>query len=413
MFRFIRLAVIFGVVTMFCVGAVVLVRAIDCNSEGFDKCKIDGSSCNNLITACQSQINDSVGQQKTLSSTISYLNTRIRLAETQITQTQFDITNLEKQIVELKTRIGGLELSLQRLTEVLISRIQDSYIHKAKLHDPILLLFSANELTQFFTQFKYIQLSQEYTQNLIQQAETQKVTFNDQKILKEQKQAELDTLKKKLVSQKSSLQDQQAQKQSLLQVTQNNEKRYQTLLQQANDELQKFKSFADSQGGSSLLDNQTKCDGWGCYYNQRDSQWGNQRIGSSPYSMKDSGCLVTSMAMIASHYGKSLKPGDIAGLSSIFTSGGYLTQSDWTLNGVTMKRTRLGSSTSLIDNELNAGRPVIVGLYSNLSHFIVIRGKDDRGYIMSDPLMENGGNRPFTDKYNTSQIHAVDRVQVN
>ncbi|MEK7458562.1 MAG: peptidoglycan DD-metalloendopeptidase family protein, partial [Patescibacteria group bacterium] len=235
MFHLIRLAVVLGVVVMFCVIAVVLVQAIECTDEGFTQCKQNGDTqlCNDLSTACQQKIDESVGQQKTLSSTIAYLNTRIRLAQTQITQTQIDIAALEKLINELKTRIDGLELSLQRLTEVLISRIQDSYMHRAKLKDPVLLLFTTNELTQFFTQLKYIQLSQEYTQNLIQQAESQKVTFNNEKQLKEQKQAEVEKLKKKLESQKTSLQGQQQQKLEILAATKNNESKFQSLLLQA------------------------------------------------------------------------------------------------------------------------------------------------------------------------------------
>lgn len=237
MFRFINKAavIISVVVCSVLMIAVTLVKAIDCTDEGFKECqqRNDTNLCNDLSKACQQKIDESVGQQKTLSSTIAYLNTRIRLTETQITQTQIDIAALEKLINELKTRIDGLELSLQRLTEVLISRIQDSYMHRVKFKDPILLLFSSNELTQFFTQLKYIQLSQEYTQNLIQQAETQKVTFNNEKQLKERKQAEVEKLKRKLESQKASLQTQQQQKQAILTATKNDESKFQSLLQQA------------------------------------------------------------------------------------------------------------------------------------------------------------------------------------
>lgn len=235
MSHLIRLAVVFGVVLITNAVTIALVRAIDCTDQGFNECRQgnDATLCSQLSDACQQKINENIGQQKTLSSTIAYLNTRIRLAETQIIQTQIDIAALEKLINELKTRISGLELSLQRLTEVLISRIQDSYMHRTKLKDPVLLLFSSNELTQFFTQLKYIRLSQEYTQNLIQQAESQKITFNDEKQLKEQKQAEVEKLKRKLESQKASLQGQQQQKQAILIATKNDESKFQSLLQQA------------------------------------------------------------------------------------------------------------------------------------------------------------------------------------
>ena len=73
---------------------------------------------------------------------------------------------------------------------------------------------------------------------------------------------------------------------------------------QAVAELAGFSRFVTSQGGASILSNQTSCDDWGCYYNQRDSQWGNILInGQSRYSMAGYGCLITSVAMVASHMG--------------------------------------------------------------------------------------------------------------
>ena len=403
---------------IFAIVVVVPVLAIDCTDDGFNQCKSnnDANLCSELSKVCQQKINDSVGQQKTLSSTISYLNTRIRLTETEITKTQFEINTLEKEIDQLQTRIDGLEVSLQRLTEELIERIQDSYIHHEKIKDPILLLFSSQELSDFFTQYKYIQMSQSYTQNLIKEAESQKVTFKTEKDVKEQKQDELDVLKKKLVSQRVSLQDQQQQKKSLLSQTQNDERKYQSLMQQAQDQVRAFSTFVASQGGSSLLSGQSKCDGWGCYYNQRDAEWGNQTMGLSSERMKDVGCLVTSMAMVASHYVKNMKPRDIAASSApFFGSTAYMNQGTWTVNGVTMTRTRIGYSASAIDQELNQGRPVVVGLFSssNPSHFIVIRGKNDKGYIMNDPFLENGGDRPLSDKYTNENIRTVDKVSTN
>jgi uncharacterized protein YvpB len=187
-------------------------------------------------------------------------------------------------------------------------------------------------------------------------------------------------------------------------------------MQQAQDQVRAFSTFVASQGGSSLLSGQTKCDGWGCYYNQRDSEWGNQTIGLSSERMKDVGCLVTSMAMVASHYGKSIKPKDIAASSApFFGSTAYMNQGTWTAGGVTMTRTRIGYSASAIDQELNQGHPVVVGLFSssNPSHFIVIRGKNDKGYIMNDPFLENGGDRPLSDKYTNDNIRTVDRVSTN
>ena len=152
-------------------------------------------------------------------------------------------------------------------------------------------------------------------------------------------------------------------------------------------------------------------DDWGCYYNQRDSLWGNIGLGGSSYSVAEYGCLVSSVSMLASHYGKDIKPGNVAVNSSTFVPGtGYLYHS-FTVNGISVSISR--ASTNMLDSELAAGRPVIAGLYSGPDHFILILRKEGDQYIMHDPFMENGANRPLSDKYNLSDITSLRLVSFN
>jgi len=177
--------------------------------------------------------------------------------------------------------------------------------------------------------------------------------------------------------------------------------------------LASFKQFVTVQGGAGILSGQTSCDDWGCYYNQRDSQWGNNAIGNSKDSMAEYGCLVTSMAMVSSHYGKALNPGQIAGSSAPFWyNTAFMLQGSWTVNGVTMSRTRKGYSQGALDAELSLGNPVIVGVGSGPAHFVVITAKKDGSYVMRDPYVESGKDISFTSKYSLSSISAVDRVTV-
>jgi len=248
------------------------------------------------------------------------------------------------------------------------------------------------------------------------QLETVRTNFKDQKTLKEEKQEELEAAKKRLESQKSLLDRQKAAKDDLLAITKNDEKRYQQLQAQAQAQLAAFRKFVTSQGGATILSNQTKCDGWGCYYNQRDGQWGNMFIGLSNVKMADAGCLVSSVAMVAKHYEKNITPADIASSPLAFDGTTALMKKSWSDKGVNVSRTGFAPSQDRIDNEINAGRPVIVGLYGTYTypgHFIVIKGKDSRGYIMNDPFMENGNDKALTDKYGFSDIVRIDLVSVN
>jgi ABC-type bacteriocin/lantibiotic exporter with double-glycine peptidase domain len=134
-------------------------------------------------------------------------------------------------------------------------------------------------------------------------------------------------------------------------------------------------------------------------------------LSGSKYTMASSGCLATSVAMVTTHYGKSLDPSQVAS-SSVFASGDL--GKNITVNGVNISRTSAscGSSSSCLYSVLAEGKPVIVRLFYGNNHFIVIKEKKDGNYIMHDPALANGNDRNFTDSYSLSDISRIDRVSV-
>src|SRR5262249_40995516 len=125
---------------------------------------------------------------------------------------------------------------------------------------------------------------------------------NQKNILEGQKRQVL-ALNTQLQQYTQDLASQKTAKQDLLTQTQGDEATYERLLEQTKAQLASFSSFATSQGGASLLSGQTVCDDWGCYYNQRDTQWGGIALNGTQYSIASVGCLMTSMAMVYTHYG--------------------------------------------------------------------------------------------------------------
>lgn len=372
----------------------------------------DQSALETYINDCNSKLSDLSGQKQTLSQAIGVLTTQISLTQAKINKQSADLAKLETEIADLSGRIQSIDYSLTDLTKLFVARVRDSYKNTAR--NPFTVLTESNGLTQFAKNLEYVQAVRDHDRNLLLALEKSRLDFDSQKTTKEKKQDELAAIKASLDREKSALAGQVAAKNKLLADTKNNEAKYQSLLSLAQAQLAAFRRFTTNQGGTSLLGNQTKCDDWGCYYNQRDSSWGNMSIGLSSESMKEVGCLVTSMAMVATHYGHNLKPSDIAASSSPFWGNtAFMNQGSWTVAGVTMSRTRIGSSTAKIDEELSAGRPVVVGIYSGPDHFLVITKKDGDDYIINDPYPENGGSIKFSSRYSLSAITAVDRVTVN
>lgn len=222
-----RLQVIFAIILFVFVayGTRVYVYAVENCSDG------DVGCIDNRINEYKQKITELQGQQKTLFSTIKYLETKTYLTEGEIRRTQLEIALLEKEIEVLSNRIGGLEVSLKRLSEILITRIQDEY--KRRANEPVLLFFSSQGFGDFITKLKYMQLVQQYTQTMIHDSEEQKITYDNEKKLKEKKQDEVEALRRKLEAQRKTLQQQKAQKQSILTATKNDESKFQTLLAQA------------------------------------------------------------------------------------------------------------------------------------------------------------------------------------
>jgi hypothetical protein len=398
---------------IFCLGFFVLFLLVGSFYIASDNFLVSGQTVDQVkLEELNKQIEEYESQIARLNSEANTLSNQIAQYDVQIKLTSLKITQTEEKILLLGGRITQLEGSLTALSRAFTSRVVETY-KISRLHEPFLMLITSPDLASAFSSFHYLQKIQEADSDLLVRLGDAQGTYEDEKTSQENLQKELQSQQRVLGAQKTA-------KNTLLTQTKNDEKRYQQLLSEAKAQLAAFRRFVTSQGGATILTGQTKCDSWGCYYNQRDSGWGNLAIGGSNSSMAEYGCLITSMAMITTYYGKSLKPSDISTTSSVFFGNtAYMVQGSWSVNGVSTNRTRVcsncGQSNVIqrIDSEVTAGRPVVVGLYGGPDHFIVIKAKEGNEYIMNDPFLENGGNRKFSEKYSIGDIKTVDYVTVN
>lgn len=207
------------------------------NSEDKIQCISDKKAC------LEDQLADISEQKNTLNSTISLINGNIRVQEVQISQTTAEINALEKEIAELDQRIGGLNISLDRLTTLLVNRIRSQY--KTNRVSPLALFTRAHDFNDFISQYKYIGKASDQTAKAMSLAETQRLLYDDQKTLKEEKQTEFQTKTDQLRSEKRQLDVQKSEQQAILSATENNETRYQQLLAEAQKELQQIADAAN------------------------------------------------------------------------------------------------------------------------------------------------------------------------
>lgn len=201
---------------------------------------------NKQIQEYETKLKELAGQKKTLSATVTYLNTQISLTQSQIAKTEAELVTLNREIEELSGRIGILNTELDSLSSVLVNRIRETYI-QAKF-DPVYLFFTNPRLADFVTRFKYIKTAQSHDREIMLATERARANYDAQKELKEEKQSQVEAKNATLKKQKVSLASQQQEKQQLLELTKNDEKRFQELLASARAELEAIQSIIAGKG---------------------------------------------------------------------------------------------------------------------------------------------------------------------
>lgn len=361
------------------------------------------------ISDLEGKISNLQGQEKTLSSQISVMDNQIQLTQLRINDTQQKIMNLTMDISTANDKIKNLQGSIDNLTKVLLNRIVATY--EIGSSQPFQLLVSSSDVTDFFNRANYLKIAQAHDKQLIYDTVQAKNDYANQKQIYEDEKKQVEALNTQLQAYNDQLDQEKKQKQQLLDETQGSESNYQRLLAQTQAQLASFSNFTTVQGGASLLSGQTVCDDWGCYYNQRDSQWGSVGLGQSSYSIADDGCLLTSMAMVYTHYGhRDVTPLSINSNASNFSGiPPALLKYSITANGVSSERV-----SADIDSTLASGNPVIVGISYDggpyPDHFVVFVSGSGGSYIMNDPFTPNGHNISFRGRYPSVRIVEEDKV---
>ena len=183
------------------------------------------------VDACVQKIEILKNEETTLNQAIAVLNAKINLAQAQINQTQAQINTLEKEVTVLDGVLETVTDSLNQLGKIYTARVRESY--RRSRATPIDLIFSTNSIGDYFTKLKYLNTVKAKDQLILAELERSRQNYDQRKTDKVAKQLEVEKLKTKLVSQRKTLDIQQAEKQKILSATQSDEAKFQQLLSQA------------------------------------------------------------------------------------------------------------------------------------------------------------------------------------
>ncbi len=138
-------------------------------------------------------------------------------------------------------------------------------------------------------------------------------------------------------------------------------------------------------------------------YLQTDPKWAREKIGGSGEPLRGVGCTICCLSMALAHHGIRLDPSELN--RRLKEADGY-TYRGWVkwdaLRRITAEQVRVdlpqNPSHRDIESALGAGNPVLVKviLRSGAQHWVLLVGRDQKEYLMKNPLGDGKGLEPLS-----------------
>jgi septal ring factor EnvC (AmiA/AmiB activator) len=177
----------------------------------------------------QSKIDSAVKQERDLAGQITFMDNQIKLTELKIVETDTNIKKLAIDVENLTNRLEKLQTQVDTLSEVSTQRIRLMY--QQSLNNPFSeLLLSSEGLDDYILRSQYLSQIRKNDMRVLDQLDSTKTNYNDQKELLSQKKKEQEDLKARSIQQKASLDTQKKAKDQLLRETKSSEANFRQLL---------------------------------------------------------------------------------------------------------------------------------------------------------------------------------------
>ncbi len=364
------------------------------------------SQLNAEIAKYEAEIQQTGADKQTIQAAINALDLQREKVQTQVNATQRQLNVTQLQLSQIDITISDTQSAIQANQAALASDVRS--LQRTDDQPLLVQVLSSGSLAQAWSDTDATLEVQRAIQTKVQTLHDQETQLTLQQQQASAKKDQLATQKQTLTSQQANLMQAKRAKAELLAQTNAKQTQYEKLLAQAKAEISSFSTFAQNAGGSGLLANQTRCDAWGCYYNQRDSAWGNIPLNGTQYKLKSDGCLLTAMAMVMTHYGYR----DVTPLTINANPGNFAVYYPaYLLFTITADSVTATRKSAYIDATLASGNPVIVGIHAyGGTHYVVLTSGARGNYLMRDPYIANADDVPFSAHYRMSQIFSAARV---
>lgn len=345
-------------------------------------------------------------QSNTLNDQLSLTDSNIQKVQAQIDVSKQQINDYNSQIIRLGAQIKEKQGIIESQKKIL-SNLMQSYWESTQ-KSPINSYLSDGNFASFLVTKDQFSQTGDKIKSLVETVTELKSGLEAQSAELDKKKTDVVAAHQKLEDQSDDLQSVKDQRETLLAQTKGEEARYAKMLARVEEQKQELLNidqlFSSSnfsieglsagdfieknKPASSLLASTS----W--FYSQKDPRWANDNIGNSNSDMKNWGCAVTSVAMVAKFHGDSITPGSLA-KKPIYSSDLIKWQmNEWSGSKIELS-VQYGSSHknlnwSAVDSEIKNGHPVIVYIGKvggKGGHYVVIHNKDAKTgkYVVHDP----------------------------
>ena len=197
-------------------------------------------AANDKLTELNRKIEEYQKEIDRLKNEANTLTNQVKQFDTQITLTSLEIEKTEEEIALLGGRIDELEISIESLASAFETRVVETY-KMARLGTDIDILFTSSDLENAISRFFYLKKAQEADRDLILKLQSAQNNYKKEKLDQED-------LQKKLESKRLELDRQRKAKANLLELTKNDEKKYQQLLAAALAEIEAIQAIIAGKG---------------------------------------------------------------------------------------------------------------------------------------------------------------------
>jgi peptidoglycan hydrolase CwlO-like protein len=317
-------------------------------------------------------------------------NTEISDSQKTINETQGRLDSTQAQVDSLKTQISAQEDQITKEKSSLSELISDWYM-EGDDQGLAMQIIANNNLSDVVTSNQYYDSIKDQISTSIDKVKALKTQLELDKAAQDKQLAALSNLQSTQLSQKKSLQNTQWTQYRLLNDTNSMVAELQS--QQDTETAQAAKLDQQIQAAYKAAGGGGKITGPNIhgpanmkltYYSQNDPRWASQTLGSGGLPIDDDGCLMTSLAMVATSFGLNYDPGSLTD-DSMF-SNSYFQGFASNIPGLVNYEWGESVDYGKIDSELQKGYPVIVGInLSSTTHWIVLTGGSQGNYSWYDP----------------------------